>query len=74
MANIFTDYLPMWVGTASSAVGGGIGYFLSSKKRKSEEKQTEGIDTATWGNGTDETPTVTSKTNTTPFDVGAYID
>ena len=34
----------------------------------------EGIDTAIWGNGVDELPNVTSKTQTAPFDVGAYVN
>jgi hypothetical protein len=33
-----------------------------------------GIDTADWGNGTDETPTVTTKEQTVPWDIGAYVN
>lgn len=33
-----------------------------------------GIDTATWGNESDETPTVTTKEQSASWDIGAYID
>jgi len=35
--------------------------------------QGEGIDTASWGNGVNESPTVTTKTQGDSWDIGAYI-
>ena len=51
------------LGVGSPCIGAGV-----------TTTNTEGIDTADWGNGTTEKPIVTSKTQTAPFDVGAYVD
>ena len=51
------------LGVGSPCIGAGV-----------TTSNADGIDTAIWGNGIDELPSVTSKTQTAPFDVGAYVN
>ena len=54
--------LDLRLATGSPCIGAGV-----------TTTNTEGIDTANWGNGSTK-PTITSKTQTAPFDLGAYVD
>ena len=51
------------LGVGSPCIGAGV-----------TTSNADGIDTAIWGNGIDELPSVTSKTQNAPFDVGAYVN